>query len=141
MARFHTPRLFSGYRFMVVIPKKETQIGVMNVFSSPFDGTVWIGRAHQDADGEPETLHEALSGVSHIDVYMFPFGNSRDLASTTARRLGVNFAMCDWVPLQLDATESGPAIEWVALRGVQYDGPENVVPAQDPLLSLLLSPA
>lgn len=143
MARFSSARLFAGYQFLVVIREKELQLGCSDVFSSPFDGTVWIGRAHQD-DPDPRvstTLYEALHDVTHIDVYMFPFGSSRDRSRTTARRLGVRFAMCDWAPLQLDASTSEPAMEWVALRGIRYDGPENVVPEQDPLLLQFLTPS
>jgi len=134
MARFRTPMLFAGFRFRVIIPEKEIQIGASNVFSSPFDGTVWIGRAHQmpDSPDTPNCLLDAFGHASRAIVVMFPFGVSRDYGSVIARKLLVRYKSAEWCPLELDARVNEAAMEWIALRDVSYEGPVNIKPADDP---------
>lgn len=119
MRRFE---FYKTFRFVIEVPGKG-KIGATAAFSDPFTDSFWIGRGHEM---DHDTLEEILSGTSCINVYMFARMRGRTDDGTVARRISVSFSKLDWYPLDLDATSSEVALDWVMLRNATYTSCEDL---------------
>jgi len=78
---------------------------------------MWIGRGHlQDRPVAASLLTEHKK----IDVYMLSRGNQN------CRKVTVEYDGIDWYPIDLDASNSGVAMEWVLLKDAKYTSCEEV---------------
>jgi len=123
---------FMSFRFAVYLPETDEVIGATMVYSDPFTGGLWIGKAH--VEGE-RTLGHKLAEIKKCEVWMFPRGIWLDdkKSDTHGRKIRVYWGSMRWVPFDLDATKSEAALEYVCLEGAQYQIVEDVHATEFPL--------
>jgi hypothetical protein len=108
---------YHAFRFCMITPDKGESINAMQVHHDPFVRGMWIGRAH--LENRPP-MAAALSEQTKLDVYLMT------RASKSVRKISVEYEGIDWFPINLDATDSGVAMEWVLLKGATYSSYEDI---------------
>jgi hypothetical protein len=127
------PEIFMAFRFAVSIPDKVDVIGASSVFTDPFTGSLWIGRAHR---ADERTLGQIFSEVNHCEIWMFTRGvwaPGETPKEARARKIKVTWPKMRWVPFNLDAAQASAALEYVCLEDATYQAVENVTAADFPL--------
>jgi hypothetical protein len=119
MPRVRPTYLYHCYRFFVALPVGKRKLGLSNVFVDPMTAAFWLGRAHQEEEDGFLSLKEALDGEEgEIQVWMFS-----GYGGETCRLLTVHYDSFVWIPLDLDATRSEVAMEWIRMDRPVIRGP------------------
>lgn len=123
---------FMSFRFVVFQPETDEVIGATMVYSDPFNGAMWIGRAHLQGE---RTLGQRMNEIKKCEVWMFPRNVWLDdkKSDTHARKIEVSWTSMRWVPFDLDATKGEAALEYVCLEGATYRLVEDVHATEFPL--------
>ena len=113
--------LFRSFRFALYLPKVERVVGCSAVFCDPFSGNMWVERAHQS---DQPTLAQLFEVEERVEVWLFEVLAAKD---GRARRIAVTWDLpVRWLPFDLDAKASEPAIERVVLLNPKYGDPVDV---------------
>ena len=100
-------------------------------WSNPFEPEIWLGAAHTE---ERATIHSVATRELERARERFDEGAQRDphgrfaawmtqgSPQSVKRRIDARFMTTRWIPLDLNASRSDPALEWLVLEGVEYLG-------------------
>lgn len=111
MARSIAQDIFRAFRFALYLPKGQRLAGCSSIYTDPFSGNVWIERAHQ---GTELTLRELFTDEEEVEVWLF------QALHGSGRRITMRWTDTRWMPLDLDASASRPAMERLALLQPSY---------------------
>jgi hypothetical protein len=123
MARAFVSDVYAGYRFILHVPQRGEWIGAMAVFNDVFTGDLWVGAAHK---ANEKSIANYFSECDKVEVWMFqPVAEGGFARCISARYEGLFHQ-----PLDLDATQSSVALEWVRLNGTKM-GECRDVPSEE----------
>lgn len=123
-----------SFRFAVLIPEQPEVVGASMVYSDPFTGALWIGRAHRQGE---RTLGQIFAETNKCEVWMFTRGvwaKGEPPQDARARKIKVYWGNMRWVPFNLDASKGDAALEYVCLEGATYQSVEEVAASDFPLV-------
>jgi hypothetical protein len=110
---------------------------LLAVWSNPFEPEIWLGAAHTE---ERETIHTLAmrelerarerfdEGVQRDPHGRFAAWMTQGSRQSVKRRIDARFTTVRWIPLDLNASRSDPALEWLVLEGVEYLGMQDDEP-------------
>lgn len=105
---------FSGFylshRFAVYVRCRAVM--AHTIYTDPFTGTLWIGRAHQR---ERNMLAVDIGPCDKIEVWLLSRGTS-----LSSRMLSYKFDGTMEVPTDLDASMDDVAMEWLGLKNAVF---------------------
>ena len=102
---------YKKFRFVIKTEGSKHVVGAVSAYHDPFVRGMWISRGH--LVNEP-TLGSMLSEFKSVDVYLFAYNSDK------ARKIHVEYYGIDWLPVDVDATVEGVALEWVLLKDAKY---------------------
>ena len=102
--------LYSKFNFVLHAPNRNVWFGATAVFNDPFDGSLWVGAGHKENE---LSLMQILGEETSLHVWLCPARPPRSVEEQKPRLLRVDFNRGDytWFPLDLDAAESGMALD------------------------------
>jgi hypothetical protein len=120
--------IYSRFRFILHAPQRDVWFGAMKVFNDPFDGSLWLGVAHKE---ETPSVMQLLMEETSVEVWLGSSGHRR----AYVRKFLANFqeGALDWMPLDLDARSSEPALEYLRINQPLQHAPEDIPWKECPL--------
>lgn len=108
---------YFAFRFIMIADSTGEAMDAAQMYHDPFIRGMWIGRGHLV---ERPPMAPMLAEEKKLAVYLLTRGN------IFARKIVVEYEGTDWFPLDVDATNSSVAMEWVLLKNAKYTGWEDL---------------